>query len=90
MKKRETVLRIKVRDAGEMIEYETIARRSGDEEVLKISGSTCCETKISGSTCCETKSCVAQILRRALGGKRGPPEHVEKAVMHVVGHCSHR
>jgi hypothetical protein len=73
MMKRKTILRIKVRDTGEMIEYEAIAKRSSGEVL-----------KISGSTCCETKSCVTQILKRALSGKRDTPEYIEKAVTHVV------
>jgi len=75
MMKRKNVLRIKVRDAGEVMDYEAVARRSNGETL-----------KIRGFTYCETKECITQILKRALTGRRDPPEDVEKAVAHVVGY----
>ena len=70
---RKIVLRLKIRDAGEMMDYETAVRRS-DGEVLEI----------SGSTYCDTKECIKQILKRALTSRRVPPPAVEKAVKHLV------
>ncbi|MFZ8841815.1 MAG: hypothetical protein ACO2PM_23410 [Pyrobaculum sp.] len=74
-RKMKTKVRIKVRDAGEEIEYEAVAKRS-DGEVLEI----------SGSTYCFTVECVKQIIKRALTGRRDLPEDVEKAVKHVINH----
>lgn len=71
--KPKTVLRIRVRDADEVMEYDAVARRSGGDVL-----------KISGSTYCETRGCITQILKRALTGRRDPPEDIEKAVKHVV------
>jgi len=72
--KRKTVLlRIKIRDAGEVMEYEAVARRD-DGEVIKI----------SGSTYCDTKECFRQILIQALTGRRDLPEDIVKAVRHIV------
>jgi len=75
MMKRKNVLKIKVRDAGEVMDYEAVARRSNGETL-----------KIRGSTYCETKECITHILKRALRSRRDPPEDVEKAVTQVVGY----
>jgi len=58
-----------------MMDYEAAVRRSGGEVI-----------KISGSTYCDTKECLRQILRRVLTERRNPPEDVEKAVRHVVSY----
>ncbi len=71
-------VRIKIRDAGEVVDYEAVATRKSDGETIKI----------SGSTYCDTRECVKQILRRALRGRRDPPEDVERAVRHIVDYVS--
>jgi hypothetical protein len=74
--KRKTKVRIKIRDAGEVMDYEAVAKRS-DGDTLKI----------SGFTYCETKECLRQMLRRTLTDRRRvPPEDVEKAVQHIVSY----
>jgi hypothetical protein len=74
-RKRKTEVRIKARDAGEMMDYDAVVRRSGGEVI-----------EISGSTYCDTKECLRQMLRRVLTERRNPPEDVEKAVRHVVSY----
>ncbi len=71
-------VRIKIRDAGEVVEYEAVATRKSDGETLKI----------NGFTYCDTRECVKQILRRALRGQRDPPEDVERAVRHIADYVS--
>jgi len=66
-------IKLRVRDAGEMMEYEAVVKRS-DGETLEI----------SGSTYCDTRECIKQILKRALTGQRDPPPDVEKAVGHLI------
>ena len=70
-----SAIRLKIRDAGEMTEYEAVVKRSGGETL-----------KISGSTYCDTKECITQILKRALTGKRDLPPTAEKAVEHLINY----
>jgi hypothetical protein len=66
-------IKIRIRDAGEVMEYDAVVRKS-DGEVLEM----------SGYTYCDDRECVKQIIKRALAGQRDPPPDVEKAVEHVV------
>lgn len=72
---RKIVLRLKIRDAGEMTDYDAVVKM-GDGETLEI----------SGSTYCDTKECIKQILKRALTSRKELPSAVESAVKHVIAY----
>jgi hypothetical protein len=73
MTKKKATVRLKVRDAGDGVEYEAVVRRS-DGEALDI----------SGHTCCDTKECIKQLIRKALTGRKELPDSIEKAAKHII------
>jgi hypothetical protein len=71
--KRKATVRLKVRDAGEDMEYEAVVKRSGGDML-----------EISGSTYCDTKECILEIVKRALTGRKELPDTLEKAAKHII------
>jgi hypothetical protein len=73
MTKKKATVRLKVRDAGDGVEYEAVVKRGGGEKI-----------EISGSTYCDTKECIKQIVKRALTGQKELPDSIEKAAKHLI------